>query len=232
MRIAAIDIGSNSIHMVIARAHRPPAFEVVDREREVVQIGRGSFADRRLRRDAMQRTAVALRRFVQLARRVQVERILCTTTAAVREASNGGEFLQLCRELAGITPRVIPAAEEGRLIDLAVRAALRVPGQQFLDRHRRRGVAGDLFDERHFDRVGIVAVQFRQELVRTLHDDTWTPASTRREMPDVPGDDHVGEHPVQTNLVHAGDRTQHGSPDLRKDVSGPKWPEDVRLRNA
>ncbi len=132
MRIAAIDIGSNSIHMVIASAHQPPAFEVVDREREVVQIGRGSFADRRLRRDAMQRTALALRRFVQLARRMQVDRILCTTTAAVREASNGGEFLQLCRELAGITPRVIPAAEEGRLIDLAVRAALRVPGQRAL----------------------------------------------------------------------------------------------------
>ena len=126
MRIAAIDVGSNSIHMVIASAHRPPAFEVVDREREVVQIGRGSFARRRLRRDAMQRTALALRRFVQLARRLQAERILCTTTAAVREASNGGEFLQLCRELAGITPRIIPAAEEGRLIDLAVRSALRV----------------------------------------------------------------------------------------------------------
>ena len=87
MRIAAIDIGSNSIHMVIAAAHHPPGFEVVDREREVVQIGRGSFADRRLRRSAMKRTAQALGRFVQLARRVQVDRILCTTTAAVREAA-------------------------------------------------------------------------------------------------------------------------------------------------
>ena len=132
MRIAAIDIGSNSIHMVIASAHQPPAFEVVDREREVVQIGRGSFADRRLRREPMQRTAAALRRFVQLARRMQVDRIVCTTTAAVREASNGGEFLQLCREWSGITPRVIPAAEEGRIIYLAVRSALRVPAEHAL----------------------------------------------------------------------------------------------------
>jgi exopolyphosphatase/guanosine-5'-triphosphate,3'-diphosphate pyrophosphatase len=132
MRIAAIDIGSNSIHMVIASAHRPPAFEVVDREREVVQIGRGSFADRRLRHEPMQRTAAALRRFVQLARRMQVDRIVCTATAAVREASNGGEFLQLCREWSGITPRVIPAAEEGRIIHLAVRSALRVPPERSL----------------------------------------------------------------------------------------------------
>jgi exopolyphosphatase/guanosine-5'-triphosphate,3'-diphosphate pyrophosphatase len=132
VRIAAIDIGSNSIHMVIAAAHHAPAFEVVDREREVVQIGRGSFADRRLRRGAMQRTALALGRFVQLARRVQVDRILCTATAAVREAANGGEFLQLCREHAGLTPRVIPAAEEGRIIDLAIRSALRMPSGRAL----------------------------------------------------------------------------------------------------
>ena len=118
--------------MVIAESHRPPAFEVVDREREVVQIGRGSFADRRLRRDAMRRTAMALRRFVQLARRMQADRILCTATAAVRESANGGEFLQLCREWSGIAPRVIPAAEEGRLINLAIRSALRMPSERSL----------------------------------------------------------------------------------------------------
>lgn len=132
MRIAAIDIGSNSIHMVIASAHRPPDFEVVDREREVVQIGRGSFDSKRLRVEAMKRTALALRRFVQLARRMRADRIVCTATAAVREAANGGEFLQMCRELSGITPRVIPAAEEGRIIDIAVRAALRVPDEDAL----------------------------------------------------------------------------------------------------
>lgn len=132
LRIAAIDIGSNSIHMVIASATRPPDFEVVDREREVVQIGRGSFAARRLRRDAMKRTAAALRRFTQLARRMGADKIVCTATAAVRESSNGGEFLQMCRESAGVTPRVIPAAEEGRIIDIAIRAALRVPPEDAL----------------------------------------------------------------------------------------------------
>jgi len=132
MRIAAIDIGTNSIHMVIADAVRHTEFEVVDREREVVQIGRGSFAGGRLRRDAIQRTALALRRFVQLARRQQVDKIVCTATAAVREAANGGEFLQTCREIAGLAPRVIPAEEEGRLIYLAVRSALRLEGEPSL----------------------------------------------------------------------------------------------------
>ena len=126
MRIAAIDIGTNSIHMVIADAVGVGAFEVVDRERDVVQIGRGSFAAGRLRRAAIERSVDALTRFAQLARRQQCDRILCTATAAVREAQNGGEFLQLARSLAGVTPRVIPAEEEGRLIYLAIKGALQI----------------------------------------------------------------------------------------------------------
>lgn len=126
MRIAAIDIGTNSIHMVIAEASRGDSFTVLDREREVVQVGRGSFQDGRLRRVPMRRTVSALRRFVQLARRHSVDRILCTATAAVREARNGGDFLKWARREAGVSPRVIPSEEEGRLIHLAVQAALRL----------------------------------------------------------------------------------------------------------
>ncbi len=132
MLIAAIDIGTNSIHMVIARAAGPGAFEVVDREREVVQIGRGSFGKGRLRAEAIQRTVEALARFVQLARRHQVDKILCTATAAVREARNGGDFLTAARAVAGLTPRVIPAEEEGRLIYLGVKSALRLPARPSL----------------------------------------------------------------------------------------------------
>ena len=132
MRLAAIDIGTNSIHMVIAEATHADTFTVLDREREVVQVGRGSFADGRLRPDAMQRTVDALARFVQLARRHAVDRILCTATAAVREAPNGGDFLKLARRASGVSPRVIPSEEEGRLIHLAVRAALKLPDQPAL----------------------------------------------------------------------------------------------------
>jgi exopolyphosphatase/guanosine-5'-triphosphate,3'-diphosphate pyrophosphatase len=132
MRIAAIDIGTNSIHMVIAEATHADTFSVLDREREVVQVGRGSFAQGRLRHDAMRRTADALGRFTQLARRHGVDRILCTATAAVREAKNGGDFLMLARRASGVAPRVIPSEEEGRLIHLAVQAALQLPKQPAL----------------------------------------------------------------------------------------------------
>jgi exopolyphosphatase/guanosine-5'-triphosphate,3'-diphosphate pyrophosphatase len=126
MRIAAIDIGTNSIHMVIAEAASPASFEVVGREREVVQVGRGSFDDGRLQAEAIRRTVDALARYAELARRQKVERILCTATAAVREARNGGAFLTACRKVAGVSPRVIPGEEEGRLIYLAVKSALQL----------------------------------------------------------------------------------------------------------
>ena len=127
MRIAAIDIGTNSVHMVIADAGGAQGFEVVDREREVVQIGRGAFESGRLRADAIRRTVDSLARFVQLARRHRADRILCAATAAVREARNGGDFLAAARRATGISPRVIPAAEEGRLIYLGIRSALQLP---------------------------------------------------------------------------------------------------------
>jgi exopolyphosphatase / guanosine-5'-triphosphate,3'-diphosphate pyrophosphatase len=126
VRIAAIDIGTNSIHMVIADTTPLGTFEVFDREREVVQIGRGSFHDGRLRAEQIQRTGEALARFCDLARRHGVETLLCTATAAVREARNGGVFLRTARRLSGISPRVIPAEEEGRLIYLAVRASIQL----------------------------------------------------------------------------------------------------------
>lgn len=132
MRLAAIDIGTNSIHIVIAQASGKGGFEVLDREREVVQVGKGSFSSGRLRKDAILRTVEALARFVALARRMGVERIACTATAAVREAKNGGDFLRAARAIAGITPRVIPAREEGRLIYLAVRNALAMPAEPSL----------------------------------------------------------------------------------------------------
>src|SRR5439155_20878897 len=71
-------------------------------------------------------------RLVDLARRAEVDGILGTATAAVREARNGGEFLRAARTQSGTTPRVIPPEEEGRLIYLAVRSALALDQQPVL----------------------------------------------------------------------------------------------------
>src|SRR5260370_39661150 len=105
MRLAAIDIGTNSIHIVIAQATGKGGFEILDREREVVQVGQGSFASGRLRADAIARTTEALARFVALARRMGAERISCPATAAGRGAKNGGDLRRARPALPRIPPR-------------------------------------------------------------------------------------------------------------------------------
>jgi exopolyphosphatase/guanosine-5'-triphosphate,3'-diphosphate pyrophosphatase len=169
MRIAAIDIGTNSIHLVIAQSRGGTSFDVVDREREVVQIGRGSFTGRRLKRAAIRRTVEALERFVRLARRHQVDKVICTATAAVREARNGGEFLQAARHACGITPRVIPAEEEGRLIYLGVKSALQLDEQPALIVDIGGGsvqlVAGDRDQCRHTASAPLGALRLTELLI-------------------------------------------------------------------
>ena len=119
MRLAAIDIGTNSIHMVVVQVKADLSFEVVDREKEMVRLGAGGLGGRALAPAAVEAALETLARFKQLATSRQVEEILAVATSAVREARNGGEFLAAVEERTGILPRVIPGVEEARLIHKA-----------------------------------------------------------------------------------------------------------------
>ena len=119
MRIAAIDIGTNSVHMIVVRVRPGLSFEVVDREKVMVRLGAGGLDGRELTADAMNAALQALSRFKRLAASHQVDVILAAATSATREARNGGEFLARIVRETGIRPRVISGAEEARLIHLA-----------------------------------------------------------------------------------------------------------------
>lgn len=123
LRLAAIDVGSNSLHMVIAQADADGAVTALWRIKEMVGLGRISFPSRRLTREAMDRAIAALARFQQAARVRGCEKILAVATSAVREAHNGGGFLQRVRRELGLPIRVVSARDEARLIYLGVRHA-------------------------------------------------------------------------------------------------------------
>ncbi|MBI3767231.1 MAG: Ppx/GppA family phosphatase [Deltaproteobacteria bacterium] len=124
MKVAAIDIGSNSIHMVVARIDADGHFTLLDRAKEMVRLGKGTLAARALSREAMQAGIQALATFKRLADTQQIDRVLAVATSAVREAKNGGDFIaQIGREL-GIHVDLITGREEARLIHLAVSNAL------------------------------------------------------------------------------------------------------------
>src|SRR5262245_65795328 len=128
MRLAAIDVGSNSVHMVIADVTADGHVQVVDRVKEMVRLGRRSFMTGRLSPQAMDLAAHALGTFARVARVRGVKRLRAVATSAVREARNGAAFVQRLRRETGLAVRVISGPEEARLIFRATRHALGLEG--------------------------------------------------------------------------------------------------------
>jgi exopolyphosphatase/guanosine-5'-triphosphate,3'-diphosphate pyrophosphatase len=119
MRIAAIDIGTNSVHMIVVRVRPDLSFEVVDQEKAMVRLGAGGLEGRSLTADSMAAALQALSTFRRLADSHAVDEIIATATSAVREARNGGDFLKRIEIETGIRARVITGTEEASLIHQA-----------------------------------------------------------------------------------------------------------------
>ena len=119
MQIAAIDIGTNSLHMIIVKVAADASFEVVGREKDMVRLGAGGLEGRPLSEGAMTSGLQTLARFKRLADSRGVDKILAVATSAVREAPNGGDFLAAIADQTGILARVITGVEEARLIHRA-----------------------------------------------------------------------------------------------------------------
>jgi exopolyphosphatase/guanosine-5'-triphosphate,3'-diphosphate pyrophosphatase len=128
IRLAAIDIGTNSVHMIVVRVRPDLSFEVIDREKQMVRLGAGGLDGKKLTPEAMHTALQVLSKFRRLAESHSVEETVAVATSAVREAENGGEFLQAIFQQTGIRARVISGTEEARLIHLAAAYGTGVPG--------------------------------------------------------------------------------------------------------
>ena len=123
MRLAAIDIGTNSVHMVIADVTRDGRIKVVDRMKEMVRLGRGVFRSTRLAAEPMALGVRTLGSFRRLASTKGVTSLRAVATSAVREARNGKAYVARLRRETGIPVEVISGGEEAHLIYRAVRHA-------------------------------------------------------------------------------------------------------------
>src|SRR6266852_1653036 len=128
MRLAAIDIGTNSLHMIVVQVRTDLSFEVIDRENEMVRLGAGGLDGKALTPEAMHAALQVLSKFRRLAESHKVDEVIAVATSATREAENGGEFLKTVTQQTGIRPRVISGTEEARLIHLAAVYGVSVPG--------------------------------------------------------------------------------------------------------
>jgi exopolyphosphatase/guanosine-5'-triphosphate,3'-diphosphate pyrophosphatase len=131
VKLAAIDIGTNSIHLVVVEFDGR-TFHVIDREKSMVRLGLGMFGEMRLTERAFNEGVAVLGRYTKLAESRGVEEILAVATSATREADNGTDFLNAIFHATGVMPRVISGSEEARLIFLAVKHSIDLGGERGL----------------------------------------------------------------------------------------------------
>ncbi len=119
--LAAIDIGTNSVHMVIVRVEpRLATFTIVAREKDTVRLGDRDPKSNKLTPEAMNRAIAALQRCMELATSLGVVHIIAVATSATREAKNGQEFLARIATEVGLEVNLISGQEEARRIYLGV----------------------------------------------------------------------------------------------------------------
>lgn len=111
-RVAIIDLGSNSARLIVMHIYHNGAYNLVYNQKESVRLSEGMSETGVLTRDAMWRAIGTLKVFAHMCELVQVDRILAVATAAVRNAKNGAEFVELVHKHTGIPLRVISGEEE------------------------------------------------------------------------------------------------------------------------
>jgi exopolyphosphatase/guanosine-5'-triphosphate,3'-diphosphate pyrophosphatase len=179
-RVAAIDIGTNSTHLLIAAID--PAlhsFRVLLAEKATTRLGERDPESGAITAEALERGFQTLRRFRDLADSHGVEQIITGATSAAREAPNGRDFLLTLQERLGLAVDLISGPEEARLIYLGVLSAMPLGERPHTILDIGGGstelILGDGREGRAFTSTRIGAVRLQREF---CHDDP-LPAATR-----------------------------------------------------
>ncbi len=130
--LAALDIGTNSFHLVVARHTGGDGFEVITRHKEMVRLGHGGTDMKELAPDAIERAISCLGRMRRIAESHGAGEIRAVATSATREARNADDFIERARREAGIEIEVISGVEEARLIHLGILQTVPVFEQRIL----------------------------------------------------------------------------------------------------
>ncbi|MEM9486869.1 MAG: Ppx/GppA phosphatase family protein, partial [Cyanobacteria bacterium P01_F01_bin.116] len=128
--LAAIDVGTNSVHMVVVKIQPDlPAFTIIGREKDTVRLGNFRPGTNCLSEEAMERGIAALKRCKQIADSYRADDIVTVATSATREASNGQEFIDRVKQDVGLEINLISGLEEARRIYLGVISGMELHGK-------------------------------------------------------------------------------------------------------
>lgn len=118
--IAIIDLGSNSARLIVMHIYHNGAYNLVYNQKESVRLSEGMEKDNHLQEAAIGRALHTLKVFAHMCQLHKVDRIIATATAAVRNASNGQDFVTKVRELTGIPLEIISGKKEAKIGSIAV----------------------------------------------------------------------------------------------------------------
>jgi exopolyphosphatase/guanosine-5'-triphosphate,3'-diphosphate pyrophosphatase len=169
--VGFLDIGTNSIRLLLVRFSAGHSFTVLSEQKETVRLGEGEFERSLLQPEAMRRAGLVCARFVQIARSRGAERIVAVATSATREAVNRTAFLRHLRRVAGIDVRVISGQEEARLIYLGVASGANIGGRPTLFIDIGGGstevIVGDQNQYRYLDSLKLGAIRLTSLFFRS-----------------------------------------------------------------
>ncbi|AFY50969.1 exopolyphosphatase [Nostoc sp. PCC 7524] len=168
--IAAIDMGTNSLHMVIVRIDPTlPAFSIIGKEKETVRLGDRDISTGELKPEVMDRAIATLRRFQEVAKTANAETMIAVATSAVREAPNGKDFLHRVEAELGLCVDLISGQEEARRIYLGVLSGMEFHNQPHLIIDIGGGsteiILGDSQEPRTLTSTKVGAVRLTTELI-------------------------------------------------------------------
>ncbi|MEA5617941.1 Ppx/GppA phosphatase family protein [Cronbergia sp. UHCC 0137] len=168
--IAAIDIGTNSLHMVIVKIEPTlPSFTIIAREKETVRLGDRHLETGELKLEVIEKAIACLGRFRQLAQTLDAESIVAVATSAVRESPNGRDFLHRVETEVGLSVDLISGQEEARRIYLGVLSGMEFQNQPHIIIDIGGGstelILGDSEEPRSLTSTKVGAVRLTGELI-------------------------------------------------------------------
>lgn len=179
--IAFLDIGTNSIRLLLVRIRPNHSFQILTTQKETVRLGEGEFVDAYLQPAAIDRATLVCKKFAELSRSHGAEEIIAVATAATREAQNQDELVRRLRREAGLDVHVVSGMEEARLVYLGVASGVHMGDRQavFIDigGGSTEVVVGDQHQHYHLSSLKLGAVRLAS--IFFLPDET-SPVSPER----------------------------------------------------
>ncbi|MBW4451208.1 MAG: Ppx/GppA family phosphatase [Nostoc indistinguendum CM1-VF10] len=206
--IAAIDLGTNSLHMVVVKIDPTlPAFSIIAREKETVRLGDRNLTTGELKPEIIKKAIAALGRFQEVAKTINAETIIAVATSAVREAPNGKDFLYRVETELGLSVDLISGQEEARRIYLGVLSGMEFHNQPHMIVDIGGGstelVLGDSHQARTLTSTKVGAVRLTSELITTdpisntefMYLQSYTRGMLERSVDEILGNLEFGESP-------------------------------------